>query len=262
LGVVGLTGEGNFTTTGTGGNGQVEGSFGFQQGFNFGSQVPCLLQGQLGAQLGMRFTQTQLDGSAAGPDHRNQLFLTTGLFRRVDYGIQGGLVVDYSRNDWFYKADFLQLRGELSYLFSPCHDFGFRFTDSQQTRNVTATISGITDPVPLALSTLNTYRFFYRHRFGECATGQAEFDVGWTKKSGTVLGANVETPLHLQLGLRCDATYVIPAGSVADPFTQEGWNIALAVVWTPGRPFGTGRDYYRPLFDVADNGSMLSSVVP
>ncbi len=258
LGLASFTGPANFATTGSNSNGQVEGSFGFQQGFNFASRVPCLLRGQLGAQIGMRFTQTQLDGSAAGPDNRHQAFLTAGLFRRVDYGLQGGLVVDYAHNEWLYAADLLQLRGELSFLFSPCHDFGFRFTNNQQTENTTATIAGDPTPVPLEVSALNTYRFFYRHRFGDCIRGTADWQLGWTEDEGTILGADFETPLHDQIGLRVNALYLIPSSSLSEPYTNEAWNIGLALVWTPGRPFGTQRDYYRPLFDVADNGSLLS----
>lgn len=258
FGTSGFTGQGNFLTTGSGTDGQVEGNFGFQEGFNFGSCMPSLLGGQVGAQLGMRFTHTQLDGTAAGEDNRTQTFITTGLFRRVDYGLQGGLVVDYLHDDWVYQTDLLQLRGELSFLFSTCHDFGFRFSDSQQTDHTTAIISGRANPVDVELSALNNYRFFYRYRFGEGARGLAELQAGFTEDSGGVLGLDLKTPLQNQLGLHVAAIYLLPPDDVSSAFTHEGWNLGMALVWTPGRIFGTQRDYYRPLFDVADNGSLLS----
>jgi hypothetical protein len=205
----------------------------------------------------MRFVQAQLDGSAAGTDRRNQTFLTAGLFRRVDYGLQGGLVVDYAREDWFYQADLLQLRGELSFLCSPCHDFGFRFADNQRTTGIIGLQSGTGQPLEGELSALDQYRFFYRTRFGQHAHGLADLQVGWTEDSGTLLAADLETPLHKQLGLVLSTTYVIPSDVDAAPYTREAWNIGLALVWTPCRRFGTGRDYYRPLFNVADNGSLL-----
>lgn len=262
MGVTSYSGPGSFLTTGSSSNGQVEGSFGFQEGFNFGSRLPCVLGGQLGAQLGMRFTHTQLDGSAAGPDNRTQAFLTAGLFRRVDFGFQGGLVVDYLHDDWIYQADLLQLRGELSFLLSPCHDLGFRFTDSQQIEQTTATVAGLTTPVDVRLSSLNTYRFFYRYRFGECGRGQTELQAGFTEDSGTILGVILKAPLQNQLGLEATATYLIPPKNIAAPYAQEGWNLGMAIVWTPGRVFGTARDYYRPLLDPADNGSLITRLGP
>lgn len=258
MGLASFTGEANFLTTGSDTDAQVAGNFGFQEGFNFGSRMPSLLGGQVGAQLGMRFTQSQLDGTSAGMDSRTQTFITAGLFRRVDYGFQGGLVVDYLHDDWVYQADLLQLRGELSFLFSPCHDFGFRFTDNQQTDDTTAHIRGRITPLPIQLETLNSYRFFYRYRFSERGRGVAELQAGFTEDEGTILGLDLKTPLQNQLGLQTSATYLLPPSDVTDAYTREGWNIGIAIVWTPGRMFGACRDYYRPLFDVADNGSMLT----
>ena len=185
------------------------------------------------------------------------MFLTAGLFRRVDYGLQGGLVVDYLHDDWVYQADLVQLRGEASFLFSACHDLGFRFTDSQQVDDTSATVSGLSSPVNLSLSALNNYRFFYRYRFGERGRGLTELQAGWTEDSAALLGLTLKTPLHNQLGLETNANYLMPPSAAARPFTAEGWNISMAVVWTPGRIYGTCRDYYRPLLDVADNGSFL-----
>lgn len=258
LGSVGFSGASSSLGAAAGDAGQVAGNFGFQQGFNFGTRLPGLLCGQFGSQLGMRFTQSQLDGTSAGADHRTQTFVTAGLFRRVDYGFQGGLVVDYLHDDWVYKADLLQLRGELSYLFSPCHDFGFRFTDSQQTDDTTASIRGLATPIDLRLSGLDTYRFFYRARFGHNAAGQAELQAGFSEDSAAILGASLRAPLQNQLGLDVSATYLLPPSQADLPYTQEGWNLNLALVWTPGRGFGSDHDYYRPLLSVADNGSLLT----
>jgi hypothetical protein len=258
VGTTGFVGPANHITSNANSSGAVEGSFGFQEGFNFGSSLPSLLSGQMGAQVGMRFVQAQLDGSASSSDDRQQVFATAGMFRRVDYGLQGGLVVDYLHDDWSYRADYLQLRGEVSYLLTPCHDFGFRFTDSQKTDITSATIAGVTRT--FELSALNNYRFFYRYRYGERSRGLAEVQAGWTEDSGTVLGLDLKTPLQNQLGLVTNATYVIPPRDASPGFASEGWNLGLAIVWTPGRMFGLSRDYYRPLFDVADNGSLLSQL--
>jgi hypothetical protein len=176
----------------------------------------------------------------------------------VDYGLQGGLVVDYLHDDWVYRADLLQLRGELSFLFSPCHDFGFRFSDSQQTENTRATVRGQTVPIDIRLAALNTYRFFYRARFGANAAGVAELQAGFSEESSAILGAHVRAPLHNQLGIELDAIYLMPPNESTLPYTQEAWNLSMALVWTPGRCFGRDRDYYRPLLAVGDNGNFLT----
>ncbi|MCA9134430.1 MAG: hypothetical protein KDA45_14775 [Planctomycetales bacterium] len=262
LGLASFNGASGFLNSGSGAEGQVEGNFGFQQGINFGTCLPSLLGGQLGTQLGMRFTQTQLDGTAASDDRRTQAYVTAGLFRRVDYGLQGGVVVDFLRDDWVYRANLLQLRGELSFLFSPCHDLGFRFTDSQRSEQTSATIRGLTSPLPLQLSALNSYRFFYRYRFGPGGAGQTEMLAGFTEDSAALLGIGLKTPLQKELGLDVAATYLMPPDGQTQPYMQEGWNLSMALVWTPGRSFGLRRDYYRPLLDVADNGSFLTRQMP
>ncbi len=258
LGTTSFNGASSFLGTEAGDQGQVAGNFGFQEGFNFGTRLPGVMGGELGSQLGMRFTQSQLDGTTAGDDSRMQSFITVGLFRRVDYGLQGGLVVDYLHDDWVYKADLLQLRGELSFLFSPCHDLGFRFTDSQQTDDTQAMLRGRTAPLDIRLSALNTYRFFYRARMGESAASVAELQAGFSEDSSAILGANIRTPLQNQLGLDLNANYLMPPKDNPLPYTRESWNLSIALVWTPGRCFGRDRDYYRPLLDVGHNGNFLT----
>jgi hypothetical protein len=235
----------------------VEGSFGFQEGFSFGSQLPSLLSGQVGSQVGMRFVQANLSGSDVSSTSRNQVFATAGLYRRVDYGIQAGVVVDYLHENWVYKSDLWQLRGELSFLFSPAHEIGFRFSDNGKLHRQPVALP--TTNVNLTLRTLDTYRLFLRHRFGQQATSSAELQLGTTDIGGAVLGCQFDQPLKGQIGLSTAATYLIPKSGAAHPQTNESWNLSLALVWTPGRKFGTKRDYNRPLFEVAGNGSLLTS---
>ncbi|MCA9183463.1 MAG: hypothetical protein KDA51_18510, partial [Planctomycetales bacterium] len=137
-------------------------------------------------------------------------------------------------------------------------DFGFRFSDSQQTDDTTARVRGSAMPIDLRLSALNTYRFFYRARFGHNAAGQAELNAGFSEDSSAILGASLRAPLHNQLGLDVSTTYLIPPSQTDMAYTQDGWNLNLALVWTPGRSFGSDRDYYRPLLSVADNGSLFT----
>lgn len=237
---------------------QVEGSFGFQEGFNFGSQLPSLLSGQIGSQLGMRFIQSNLDGSGASDGSRSQVFATAGLFRRIDYGVQGGVVVDYLRDQWIYTADLWQLRGELSYLFSPAHEVGFRFTDGGRTHRQSVRLSTGTT-LNIALQALDTYRIFGRLRFGHCAANAAEVHLGTSDDGGLLMGGVLQNPLSGQVGLETAATYFLPKASITNADTREAWNLSLALVWTPGRLFGTQRDYNRPLFEAAGNGSFIAA---
>src|SRR5438874_13180462 len=91
-GVQGFTGPAN-----RGGSG----SFGFHEGFNWGLPIGGFMAGQFGA----NFTQSNFDGNYLTNATRDQTFLTGGLYRRVDWGFQGGLVVDYLHDDWDYAAD-------------------------------------------------------------------------------------------------------------------------------------------------------------
>jgi hypothetical protein len=257
-GTTAFTNPANSFTNGAATVGQAEGAFGFQQGFNFGSQMPSLLSGQLGAQLGMRFVQSNLNGSEDFDGSRNQMFATGGLFRRVDYGFQGGAVFDFVRDQWIYKGDLWQLRSELSFLFSPAHELGFRFTDGGSTHRQRIRLASGTD-VNVVLEPMDTYRLFGRLRFGNCAANLAEVQLGTSRDGGLLLGTLLQNPLSGQVGLETAATYFIPQASVSNADTREAWNLSLSLVWTPGRSFGTRRDYYRPLFEVAGNSSFIAS---
>lgn len=239
--------------------GQVEGAFGFQEGFNFGSQLPSLLSGQVGSQIGMRLVQSNLQGTQLSNSSRNQIFATAGLFRRVDYGFQGGVVFDYLHDQWIERVDLAQLRGELSFLFSPAHEIGFRFTENGRTSQQQVRIPSSGTLVTSQLRTLDTYRLFGRRRFGPCAASVVEAHLGTSSDGGVLMGLMMQNPLSGQLGLEASANYFIPKGSIAQKDMHEAWSIGMAIVWTPGRSFGTQRDYYRPLFEVAGSGTLIAT---
>ncbi len=239
--------------------GQVEGAFGFQEGFNFGSQLPSLLSGQVGSQIGMRFVQSNLAGTQLSNSSRNQMFATAGLFRRVDYGFQGGVVFDYLHDQWIERVDLAQLRGELSFLFSPAHEIGFRFTENGRTSQQQVRIPSSGTLVTSQLRALDTYRLFGRRRFGPCAASVVEAHLGTSNDGGVLMGLLLQNPLSGQLGLEASANYFIPKSSLAQKDMHEAWSIGMAIVWTPGRSFGTQRDYYRPLFEVAGSGTLIAT---
>ncbi|MCA9195183.1 MAG: hypothetical protein KDB03_25600 [Planctomycetales bacterium] len=221
--------------------------------------MPSLLAGQIGSQLGLRCTQTQFEGTALAPDRRTQLLATAGMFRRVDYGLQGGAVIDFLHDDWFYKSNLVQLRAELGFLLTPYHEIGFRFTSALNSDVSEVVVTGASS-LNSKLEALESYRGFYRFHFGACGLGVGELIAGSSEDKHTVLGLDLKIPVQDQIGMQATVTYLIPRNA-NDSYTQENWNISWGLVWTPGRGFGMARDYYRPLMDVADNGSFITRIV-
>lgn len=257
-GVQGFTGPMNFVD-GPSGNSSFSdgsGSFGFYEGFNEGRSLRRWFGSDLAAQFGLRATQSNLRGAEFTSETRNQVFVTGGLFRRVDYGLQYGAVIDYLNDDWYFQGDLVQIRGEISWQTGTCHAFGLRYfaglnDDSSQTSlrdDLGASVTGTVDFEPV-----DQYRLFYRRLLA--GSGEWNGFVGGTDDSEFLMGAGMNLPLRDRLVLSTGATYVVGDGSV-DQHRREAWNISLGLVYRPGGPTGCGR-YCRPLFNVADNGSFL-----
>jgi uncharacterized protein DUF6666 len=256
-GVQGFTGPAN-----RGGSG----SFGFHEGFNWGNPLFGFLSGQWGA----NWTQSNFSGNFLTPDNRDQIFFTAGLFRRVDWGFQGGLVFDYLHDEWDYTADLGQLRGELSWLFGGCNEIGFWFTagvnDStnlivrQPTFLSDGTVRVTSSHATLAVNDL--YAFFFRRQFA-CG-GQGRLFGGFTGNSQGLVGGDALMPINPNWSLRSNFIFVT-AGSGDDRttpgFTRESWNVGISLVWTPCPRSLSCQNYNRPLFTVADNGSFLTRLV-
>jgi hypothetical protein len=251
-GVQGFTGPANAPAGG--------GSFGFHEGLNWGMPIP--LFGCLGGQIGFRATQSNLSGSEMSDDTRRQAFVTAGLFRRVDVGLQGGVVVDWLSDGWYRDIDLVNLRMELSWMIDGTHEIGFWGTggtkNSQDFEVNERTVEW---------ETTDLYAFFYRYNFGDCEQGDARLFAGWSGQGDGLIGADARLPLSATWALETNFTYLIPnegqgVGFAAD-HVQESWNVAMSLVWYPGRNWGQGDSYYRPLFRVADNGVfMMDAIVP
>ena len=93
-----------------------DGSFGFHEGLNFGTSARnIILPPSVGWQVGFQAMQNNLEGASFTGEQRDQYFLTADAFRRGDYGLQGGLVVDYLWDKWYYDLKVAQLRGEIEH---------------------------------------------------------------------------------------------------------------------------------------------------
>lgn len=261
VGALGFNNAMNYAGAGTNlWSGDGSGSFGFQQSLQWSTPVPGLFYGEMGAQVGVRTVQANLAGAEFTADGRNQLYLTAGLFRRADYGLQGGLVLDYLAERWYLNTDLVQLRGELSYMFEPNHEFGFRFTSSMQSSSSGGFIlndAGSLVSTSGTFAALDQYRLFTRHVLDQEHASYLELSAGWSDEKHGIVGAMIETVLSSQINLQSSFTMGIPGDAVSEgDHQQEQWQVGLMLVWTPSRPCISGlQDYYRPLFEVADPGS-------
>ena len=259
-GVQGHTGPLNHIeiNTSNGNDRTGSGSFGFYEGFNRGKSMDQLLGLDIATQIGVRGTQNNLSGTAFTTDTRHQVFVTAGFFRRVDYGVQYGLVLDYLNQDWYFQSNSLQLRGELSWRTRECDTYGFQFMAGVREETISATVidqTGSPLSEDLDIKPTDQFRFFYRRPLA--GNGQYDLMVGWTDNNDGLLGASFNLPLTHHCSLSSGATYLIPhEGTNSGGFAEENWNISVGLVYRPGGPRGCGR-YCRPLFDVADNGTFM-----
>lgn len=243
------------------------GSFGFHEGFNWGVPVPCT-SGCLGMQIGLRATQSNFSGagfpqsatsSLYTDSVRNQIFVTGGLFRRVDWGLQGGLSIDYLRDTWYVNPDLVQLRGEISWVYPCAHELGFWFTASTQEDEKTATFTGSTTIITETYRSTDLYAFFYRHRWDSVPGAQCRVFAGWSGEKDGLIGTDFQLPIHDDFAIQAGFNYLIPeqatTGAAGGAHEEESWNVAMSLVWYPGLRSAYGNDYFRPLLNVADNGS-------
>ncbi|MGE0760508.1 MAG: DUF6666 family protein [Pirellulaceae bacterium] len=237
-------------------------SFGFHEGFNWGAPVPCFGD-CLSMQAGARFTQSDLSGAEFSPDSRSQMFLTAGLYRRVDWGLQFGIAFDYLSDDWYTSTDLYQLRPEAAWVFPCGHELGFWFTAGMNEDSATSRVfTGPAVAVNLQeqWEATDLYAFYYRHRFSQWEGATARGYAGFTGASDGLIGADLHIPVGCDFALEAGFAYLIPEedkGPVGAGNAEEGWNIAISLVWYPCSGRAMSRSYSSPLFQVADNGSFM-----
>jgi hypothetical protein len=236
-------------------------SFGFHYGLNWGVPAPCMPNQPIGMQLGYRGVSSNYSGASFTEDSRNQSFITAGLFRRVDWGLQGGVVVDILSDKWYYDdLSLTQLRGELSWVFPQCHELGAFFAAGTKTNDMASTlwVNGQQRTVIEEYEPTDLIAFFYRRRFEAVGNGNGRLFAGFTGDGGGLVGADFDLPMTENWALKTGFTYLIPKdGNNRVAYLEEAWNVGISLVWYPGRRKAVGNDYFRPLFDVADNGVFI-----
>lgn len=237
------------------------GNFGFHEGFNAGFKVPYTY---IGYQLGYQAAQSQLNGTESpnSSESHTQHFTTLGLFRRTRDGLQFGSAWDTLVDRRHNARTFHQIRSEISWLDSCTHEFGFGATvgimnhsleeDEQNGGN-----GEDDEDSEFSWESADQYVLFYRVH-GKRG-GEGRFFAGWSDDSDGILGADMLLPVHDRWSVQTGFTYMIPdARDGIDGSREEAWNLNLAMVWHWGCTARTSHSNpYRPLFNVANNGSMI-----
>jgi hypothetical protein len=229
------------------------GDFGFHEGINWGSPLWDAMG--LGAQIGAAVDQSDLSRTNATDQHRNQYFFTAGLFHRPECGCgwQGGLVWDYLSDQFVDDFTLSQLRGDLSYVFN-CHEIGFWFTAGVSDKKLFSSTD--TTETTIRYKPIDLYAFYYGHRF--CNGGEGRIWGGFTGGTGGLVGADFSVPVSDKLSLESGFNYAIPHRVDGSDVPPESWSLTINLVW---HPFSCAHasycSPYRPLFNVADNGSFM-----
>jgi hypothetical protein len=232
------------------------GNFGFHEGLNFGGPLgdPWCSGFQLGFQgVESNFAGSQADGGSA--HGREQAFFTAGLFHRATCGgLQGGFAFDYLHDSYYVKADLKQIRSETSYVFDGGHEIGYwgAYGISKQRFQL------LTETTPTLFQPNDIFAAFYRKHFAG-GVGEARVWAGATGGGEGIVGADFSIPLGTSLAIENSFTYLIPKhGPNGGGQLEEGWSLAMQLVWYPGRPAHAAlQDPYRPLFGVGDNSTFM-----
>ena len=246
----------------------IHGNYGTNEYLNWA--MPFWNAFGLGWQLGWRGTQTNfqpatltVNDTTFNKNARDQSFVTTGFFTRAfeGNGLQGGAVYDYLHDSWLDNADIAQVRGEISYVWG-YHELGFwgaaNITDQQGFLRPRSRVQG-------TASTVDLYCGFYRLQFGDA--NELKVWGGGTGDGEGIVGSLLRAPLSRLFAMEGTFTYLVPGqtrsvditgSGVTSNFSPAAWNVGLNLVYYPaGRSRRGLASPYRPLFEVADNGSMI-----
>jgi hypothetical protein len=220
-------------------------NFGFQEGVNWG--VPVIPDLGLAAQVGYEATQSQFEDPIGS---RFQSFITAGVFHRppCDEGWDAGVAFDWLHDDLYGAGfDIGQIRGYEGWQWNCRNEIGMWFATHVNDSS--------------GFQALDQYNIFYRRQFCRCA--DVRFWGGFTDNRGAVsgglVGADFEVPLAKRWAIDGGFNYLIPSGSSSSvKFNNESWNLGFNLVWYVGGTAECCCTPNRPLFNVADNGSLIT----
>ncbi len=224
-------------------------NFGFHEGINLSGRAPLVrfLFPELSYQLGYQAFQSRLSGTVDTAEDRGQQFITAGVYRRVNSGLQFGVVYDYLSDDLDDQIGLSQVRYEISLKTPRGREIGF--WGANATNDDTS--AGVN------YETVDQFAGFFRCNFKDGY--QARIWGGATGDSEGILGADFYAPLNDRWSVQTGFNYLIPdIGPSPAAVRQESWNLGINLVWHIGRSARQGsRSPFRPLFPVADNGWMF-----
>lgn len=225
------------------------GNFGFHEGFNIGGKMAWLPWPGLGYQFGYQAAHSQLSGdSSTGNDSSHtQHFVTTGLFHRQPLGLQYGVVWDMLRDERVLSRDYGQVRGQIGFKNCTNREFGLLWTANTNQNEVNRQDFQAADQ----------YLLYYR-MYGRQG-GDFRGFLGLTDDSNFMLGSDFHLPLNCRWSLEGNFAYLVPEGGEdGTGADEEAWNIGMQLVWHYGnRAKSWNRQPYRPMFNVANNGSLI-----
>lgn len=226
------------------------GNFGFHEGFNWSAKLPWWVSSRIGYQIGYQAVHSQLHGSESGDTSsaHTQSFVTAGLFRRPECaGLQYGVVWDALRDDRDTSLDYHQVRSEIGLVNQFGREIGFQATVHTNESSSTA----------IPYHALDQFFFYYRIHRQE--GGELRLFGGWTQQDKGIVGGDGIVPLSDRWSLASQFRYVIPgADDSSSAAEQEHWNLSMNLVWHLGRRArACDANRYRPLFNVANNGSLM-----
>ena len=196
-------------------------------------------------------------------DNEEQLFMTTGLFRRANANTPWtfGFVVDYLHNENIGEehnqtVDLYQARYRLGYAYDSQNEFGVWATHSLNTEIYNS--SGLGNVPVQALAQANAY-WERQLDSGALLMGY----VGWLEEPGEmVFGFRSEVPISDQVSLYGLSTYgkgstgpgdVAPNG-VNNSYSEAYWNVGVGAIFYFGGP---GPINSRTVLPVGNNSNFM-----
>jgi len=244
----------------------LNGNFGFQEGANASGGFFPFPHYALGYQLGFQALQSDLHGSVFESQSRQKYYVTAGLFHPVECGLKYGVVFDWQHDEILDEIDLTQIRAEIAIRNLHGREIGFW----------TAVHTNIDDGLGLATPTMipadpaaalvatryeGTDQFVFYYRWNFACGGHGRLWGGFSGSEDGIFGGDAEVPLNDRFSLSVAANYLATrenAGFAAGGPQNEQWNLAINVVWHLGRQARCeNKNLFRPMFNVADNGTFF-----
>lgn len=252
------------------------GNFGIVNGVNGGAPLPLLSRYGIGGQLGVSYGIYDFQGRDFADERsraQEQVFITSGLFRRADEGmpLNLGVVYDALINDnygSFSSEPYLgQWRGLIGFCVSARNELGWwgAFADRRDTQNIPGGAG--------TFRTVTQNNFFWHHNFLNGADSwlwvgiperhRLNLQTNPALPGGSLyewnLGGLINVPLTYRTGIYGNFAYFCPSAPAGDAAIEEAWQLGVGLTFTPfasSRNSSVAGRRWSPLMPIANNGTM------